>query len=56
MEKKKKSSRFLKNRIWKSKIGNRLTGRAKDICWDYLLGSIDRSWAGHLKEPQKSEQ
>lgn len=53
MDKKKKTSRFIKNRNWKSKVANRLRGRALDICRDYLYGTIDPAWAGHTRLKQK---
>lgn len=54
MEKMKKTSRYFKNRHWKSKIANRLKGRAQDICREYLYGAIDPNWAGHTRLKQKS--
>lgn len=55
MDKKKKPTRFLKNRKWKSKIGNRLKGRAKDICRDYLYGTINPNWVAHVRQQEGAE-
>lgn len=41
MDKKRKSTKYLKNRHWKSKCLHRLKGRSVDICRDYLRGFID---------------
>lgn len=49
MEKRKKPSRFLKNRIWRSKIANRLKGRVEDVCREYNNGVIDREWLPRVK-------
>lgn len=54
MEKRKKVTRFLKNRNWRSKVANRLKGRVEDVCQDYLYGEIDCEQPVHLiKEPKK---
>lgn len=49
MDRRKKTTRFLKTRTWKSKIGNRLKGRALDICRDYLYGAIDPGWLTRIR-------
>jgi hypothetical protein len=50
MDKKKKTTRFLKNRQWKSKCLHRLKGRPADICRDYWSGLIDQVILTHPKE------
>lgn len=53
MEKRKKTTRFLKNRNWKSKIANRLKGRAEDVCRDYEFGAIDSQKPIHVTNGPK---
>lgn len=53
MEKRKKADRFLKNRLWKSKVANRLKGRVEDVCLDYHCGAIDREWPLHITDGPK---
>jgi hypothetical protein len=48
MEKRKKSSRFVKNRVWKSKLRNKLKGKVEDICHDYFEGVIDHETPVHF--------
>lgn len=48
MEKRKPTVKFLKNRMWKSKIAHRLKGRVEDICQDFHFGIIDRDKPRHV--------
>jgi hypothetical protein len=48
MEKRRKVTRFLKNRNWRSKVANSLKGRAEDVCQEYLYGALDREQPVHV--------
>lgn len=41
--KRKKIRKFLKNRIWKSRIAHRLKGHVDEVCRDYIAGLIDKT-------------
>lgn len=49
MEKKAKPKKFLKNRVWKSGITNRLRGAPREIVADYWRGVID-SYRGRMRK------
>lgn len=53
MEKRKKTTRFLKNRTWRSKVANRLKGRVEEVCQDYLYGAIDSDRPVHVTNGPK---
>lgn len=53
MEKRKKVTRFLKNRNWRSKVANSLKGHVKDVFEDYLYGAIDSNQPVHVTNGPK---
>lgn len=48
MEKRKRTSRFLKNRMWKARFSSRLKGKAEEVCQDYMNGMIEREIRIHV--------